>query len=311
MINKKIFIFLCICLISLNFKSYAQNTAFIAFKINNQIVTNIDIENEARYLIALNNELNKLDNKKIIEIAKQSIIKETIKRIELVKYFVLDQASPFLDTVIENFYLKLQLNNEEEFAEYLKKYDLTIQSVKKKIEIETTWNQFIMDKYKDQLNIDVNFLKETIASRKTSKISETYKLSEIIFEKNKDQLLEETFEKIKESIEEIGFANTANIYSLSDSAKFGGDIGWVTGESLSSKISVSIKKLEIKNYTPPIQIGNNFLILRLDDKKNENIKIDEKKELKKMIAYEQDRQLNQFSKIFFNRIKINTNISEL
>ena len=277
MINKKIFILLCICLISLNSKSYSQNSAFIAFKINNQIVTNIDIENEARYLIALNNQLNKLDNKKIIEIAKQSIIKETVKRIELVKYFVLDQKNPFLDTVIENFYLKLQLNSEEEFAEYLKKYDLTIQSVKKKIEIENTWNQFIMDKYKDQLNIDINFLKEKIASRKTSKKSEAYKLSEIIFEKNKDQSLEETIEKIKESIEEIGFANTANIYSLSDSAKFGGDIGWVSGENLSSKISVTIKKLEIKNYTSPIQLGNNFLILRLEDKKNENIKIDEKK----------------------------------
>ena len=310
MINKKVLIF-AIIIIILNFKTFAQSDVFIAYKVNNEIITNLDIKNESRYLIALNNQLKNLPDEQILKIAKESIVREKIKKIELIKYYNLDQKNPFIDKVIKNFYLKLKLNNRTEFEEYLNNYGLTINDVKKKIEIESSWNQLIYDRYNNQININEKKLKKRIEIKKASENKISYLLSEIIFEKNTGQSLDKKEKLINESIKEIGFKNTANIYSVSDSSKFGGDIGWIEKEKLSSKLTKTIKDLMIGEHTKPILIGNAFLILKLENTKKEKIKIDEKKELNKLIIFEQNRQLAQFSKIYFNKIKINTNISEL
>jgi len=311
MINKKILIIIVILIINLNFKSHTSESVFVQYKINDEIITNIDVENESRYLIALNNELKKLSDKKILEIAKISIIKETIKKIELMKYFKLDQKNPVLDSVIKNFYLKLELNNEDEFMKYLSNYNLTIQDIKKKIEVETVWNQLIYEKFKNQLNIDENALRNRINTNTISKEKIEYLLSEIIFDKKKNESLNEKMKQINESITDIGFKNTANIYSVSDSAKFGGVIGWVNEDNLSKKIIKIIKELKIGEYSKKIQLGNSFLILKIDNIRKENVEIDKKKEFDKMVKFEKNRQLEKFSKIYYNKIKINTAISEL
>jgi len=311
MINKKILILIIILIINLNFKSYSIEGVFVKYKINDEIITNIDVENESSYLIALNNELTKLSDTKILEIAKNSIIKETVKKIELLKYFTLNQNNPFLDKVIKDFYLKLQLNNEDEFEKYLSNYNLTIQDIKKKIEIETVWNQLIYEKFKNQVTINNDALKKRINQNIISETNTSYQLSEIIFDKRKDEPLNKTIKKIHQSIMDIGFKNTANIYSVGDSAKFGGDIGWVDEDNLSNKIVNIIKKLKIGEFSKKVQIGNSYLILKVDNIKKEKNKIDKKKEFSKMVLFEQNRQLEKFSKIYYNKIKINTSISEL
>jgi len=298
-------------LIFITFKTYSTENVFVAYKVNDQIITNIDIKNESKYLMALNNQLRNLTDKKILEIAKESIIKEKIKEIELLKYFTLDQSNSLLDKVIKDFYLKLKLNNENEFARYLAEYNLTIDDVKKKVVIETTWNKLIYERYKNQIDIDKDALQKRLINKNKSNTKKIYFLSEIVFEKNKEQPLNEIIEKIYESIEEIGFKNTANIYSISDSAKFGGSIGWIEEENISKKIIKITQNLKVNTYTKPIKLGNGFIILKLDNVKIEKVKINKKEELDKMIVFESNRQLNQFSKIYFNKIKINTNISEL
>jgi len=309
--SKKILSFVVILLILQNFSSNAENDIFIAYKIENEIITNIDIKNETKYLIALNNQLKNIDKNKILIIATESIVKEKIKEIELLRYYKLNQKNPYLKKIIKDFYLKLNLNNETEFENYLTKYDLTIKDVLRKIEIETVWNQLILEKYKNQINIDVEKLKKKISNKKISKKKISYLLSEIVFEKKNNQSLNEIVKKIDLSINEIGFENTANLYSISDSAKFGGKIGWIEKENLMKKISDSVSKLKVGNHTKPIQVGSNFLVIKLQDIKENLMKIDEDKELKKFIAYEQNRQLDQFSKVYFNKVKLNTNISEL
>jgi len=310
--KKKITILLLFLLLfSLNLKSYSKEDVFITHKINAEIITNIDIENEAKYLLALNNQLKNLSKIKILKIATDSIIKETIKKNEVNKYYTLDQKNSFLDTVIKDFYTKLNLTNVSEFEKYLSDYDLTIKDVKKKIEIETTWNQLIFTKFKNQINIDNEKLKKRVGYKNTTENRKLFLLSEIVFEKDKVKTVSEIRKTIDESIAEIGFKNTANIYSISDSAKFGGDIGWIEEEKLSNKLSKEIQGLIIGDTTKPINIGNGFLILKIEDIKNKKIKIDKKKELAKMILFEQNRQMEQFSKIYFNKIKINTIISAL
>ena len=308
---KKIIIFSILFSVFFHLKVFAQTKIHIVYKINNEIITNIDIKDEAKYLVALNNQLKNLDNKVINKIATESIIRETIKKIELVKYFKLGQKNELLENIIKNFYMKLGLTNITQFETYLEGYNLTLNDVQKKIEVEATWNKLIFEKYKDLIEVDTSSLKEKISKNKKLAYKKKYNLSEILFEKNKEQTIAEKFKKIEESIIEIGFKNTANIYSVSDSSKFGGEIGWVDQRNLSKKILLELEKIKINEYTKPIQLNNNFLIIKIENIKKEKIKIDKKKELNQMTQFETNRQLENYSKIYYNRIKINTTINEL
>lgn len=306
-LNKIIIILISFLIISQ--KTLAESTVSIIYKINQEIITSIDIENEEAYLISLNNQLEDLDKKKRYLLAKNSILREYIKRIEISKYFILDQKDPIIEKIINDFIIKLNLENRSAFEEHLANYNLTIDDIKKKIEIETIWNQLIYKKYSNQLKIDEKKFEEKIKNQKNLKT--LFSLSEIIFNKSSDQRLDDKVDIINQSITEIGFKNTANIYSISDSAKFGGDIGWIDKKNLSKNILTALEQINTNEHTAPIPITNGFLILKLKEIKSEESKINFDEELDKMIRYETDNQLNTYSKIYYNKIKINTIINEL
>ena len=306
-LNKIIIILISFLIISQ--KTLAESTVSIIYKINQEIITSIDIENEEAYLISLNNQLEDLDKKKRYLLAKNSILREYIKRIEISKYFILDQKDPIIEKIINDFIIKLNLENRSAFEEHLANYNLTIDDIKKKIEIETIWNQLIYKKYSNQLKIDEKKFEEKIKNQKNLKT--LFSLSEIVFNKSSDQRLDDKVDIINQSITEIGFKNTANIYSISDSAKFGGDIGWIDKKNLSKNILTALEQINTNEHTAPIPITNGFLILKLKEIKSEETEIDFGEELDKMIRYETDNQLNTYSKIYYNKIKINTIINEL
>lgn len=307
--NKFKFITLVVIFINLSLSLMAE--IYITHKVNGEAITNIDIKKESQYLIALNNQLKNLKRERIEKIAEESLIKEKIKKIELTKYFEFNQNKSILDIIIKEFYTKLSLDNEKQFEKYLGSYDLKIEEVRTKLEIETLWNKLIFEKYKNQINIDEKELESKILKKKELINEKIYQLSEIIFKKDNNKTIVQITEEIKKSVSEVGFKNTANIFSLSDSSKFGGNIGWVKEKNLSKKIYKEINTLKIGDLSEAIQVGNNFLILKINNIKIEKIKTDKNKELQKIIEFEKNRQLNQFSMIYFNKIQINTNVEKL
>jgi len=307
----KIKIILILLLLIINKVSYAKEKVFIIYNINNDLITNVDLKKEAQYLIALNNQLKNLSTNKMLNIAKDSILRETVKKIEIEKYFDLETNNPIVDNYIKNFYTKLNFNNEMEFQEYLQGNGLTMNFVKKKIQIEVEWNKLIYSKFKNQINIDEEKIRKAILLDKNEEKEKLYLLSEIVFEIDNQNNLNEKKDNINKSIKEIGFKNSANIYSISDSSKFGGQIGWVSEKDLSKKIFTKINNLKVGEQTLPINMGASFLILKIDDVKFEKKLIDVKQVLNNKIEIETERQLQRFSKIYFNQVKINTNINEL
>ena len=295
----------------INLNSHSISEIYIKYKIEDKIITNIDIKDEAKYLLALNSQLKNIDKNQLAKISEQSIIRETIKKIELLKYFVINIDNPLLDSIIKDFYVKLNLKNIKEFEAYLKAQNLEIGIIKKKIAVEATWNKLIYDKYNSQVNIDMDELKKRIGQQAKMKNKKLINLSEIIFERSQKSGLEEQSKKIFESIKEIGFKNTANIYSISSSAKFGGSIGWIQERNLSEEIIKTIKNMKPGELSKPININNSFLILKINDIKQEKKIINKKVALEKLINFEQNKQLEQFSKIHFNKVKINIRINEL
>ncbi len=286
--------------------------SFIEFKINDEIVTNIDLDTEYRYLIALNNELRNTDEDTLKKLSRESIIKEKIKKNELKKYYQLKGSSDYLDEVIKVFYEKVGMKNIEEFRNYLNEYDLDLDIVRNKIEIEMLWNKLIGLKYSNQLNINKEFLEKQVEKQfdKNEFITE-YELSEIMFQTTGDISFSNKLNLILKDVEEQGFKNAANIHSISDSSKFGGKIGWLDEKQLSQSIFDAIQNLEIGKISKPVRVANGFLILKIDNKKQKKIIMDKKKLLEKAIQYETTKQYNQFSIIYYNKIKLNSVISEL
>ena len=305
------FILFLFLLLVISFKSSTAENFYIVYKVNNEIITNSDVEKEYRYLVSLNNQLKNLEKQKIIELSKESALREKIKKIELIKYFDLKTININIDNYLENFYRNLNIKNKKEFEEYLQSNNISLNYVQKKIEIEILWNQLIYDRYIGQINIDRNQLKEKVKKLISTKKQKKYSLSEILFDIENNSNFEKKLENINQSISEIGFKNTANIYSISDSSKFGGKIGWIEEQKLSTKILEQLKALEVGQYTSPVQVGSSFLILKIEEIKYENAIINEDEELNKMIQFETSKQLDQFSKIFYEKIKINSFINEL
>ena len=300
-----ILILLILCNVSL-----AKEKVFIALTIEDQIITNHDINKESDYLKILNPNLNQLANDQVYEIAKNSLINEIIKKNEIKKVLNFDQESVYLNDYIKDFYTKLNFENETELKNYLISIsNYTFNQIKEKIKTEVMWNELIYLKYNDQVNINKSKLLRRIEDLK-DKTRKEFKLSEIVFKNKKNNELDLEINKIKSSINEIGFKNTANIYSISESAKLGGDIGWINENNLSEKIFNMIVNLQKNEVSDVIQIGNNYLLLKIDDIRLINIPINQEEELKKMTIFETNKQLNQFSKIFFDKAKINYTINE-
>ena len=287
----------------------ANSEIFIVAKVNQEIITNVDLNFEERYLVSLNPNLKKLDQNQINEYAKDSLINERVKKIEIEKRFQIVPNETLLSNVISDIYTSIGISSLKEFENYLSQNNVDIQRVKEKISIEIAWNDLIVKTFENEIEIDQNALNKELEKFEDKEIDNVL-LSEIIFTVNDKKELELKYEAISKSINEIGFEESARIYSLSDSKKSGGSLGWIYKNQLSKEIKDELKDLNIGDFTKPIITSGGFLILKINDIKTENIKIDKKAQLKKMVKFEKERQLTRFSTLYYKRIYNNIEIDE-
>ena len=303
LINKfflKRFFFLFILYLSNNSTVIAIEGKII-IKIENEIITNLDIDNERIYLSILNPNLINIDKQNLYLISKNSLIREKIKLAEISKYKLNKINDEYLEKVIKSIYLKIGINNKQEFISYIESYDLSLSTIKEKLINEALWNQLIYQKYFSKVKIDIDKIKSDILSKKS--ITNSYLLSEILYSVDKKDESRQIEKKINESIKKNGFENTASIFSISESSKTGGKLGWIDEDSMSNEIKQKIINLDIGEITKPIVVPGGFLILKIENKKEIKNKINIETELEKRIQFLQNAQLNQFSNIYFMKIK--------
>ena len=302
----KIFFVLILSMVTLK---TAYSEIFIVAKINDEIITNLDLDFEKRYLVSLNPNLNKLDKKRITEYAKNSLINERVKKIEINRVTKITTNETLLSKVITDIYSSIGISSLKEFESYLSKNNVDMEKVKEKILIEIAWNNLIVKIFENEIEIDKDSMIKELEKFNKQKVDNLL-LSEIIFTINEKKELKPKYEEIEKSINEIGFEETARIYSLSDSKKSGGNLGWIYKNQLSKEIKDEINKIKIGDFTKPIIASGGFLILKLNDMKSENIEIDRDAQLKKMIEFEKERQLTRFSTLYYKRIYNSTEIDE-
>ena len=304
-------IFLSIFFISGNI--IASQKIQILYKINNSLVTNIDIDNESNYLISLNTKLKDLDKNEIFEIAKESLIREKIKLNEIKKFFILEkyENNQLIQNIIKNLYTNLNLNNLIEFENYLGTFDISINEVKEKLKIEILWNQLISRKFQNQINIDEKKIRQNVKNEKMNyKEIIEYDLSEIVLAPQNEKEFGEEIKKIIETINMYGFETAATKFSISDTSKLGGNIGKIKENQLSKDLKKEIQKLKVNEFSKPININNKYLIIKVNQKRIINEEFDENQIVKEIIEIEKNKQYQNFSQIYFNKIKLNTQINE-
>ncbi len=307
--KNKILIFI---IIFFNLATWLNSSSiFITAEVQNEIITNIDIEDERRYLLFLNPKLKNLQKNKIDKIAFNSLVTEIIKKKELKKFYNLDNQNKIIDVVEQSFLKSKNLKNKNEFKDLLKKKKLDYDLMRNKLQIEALWNRLVYEKYSKNLNINEVELRNNIINQFNSKKRKNeYNLSEILFTESVSEDFEIMYNKVIQSIGEIGFENSANIFSVSNTAKNGGLIGWVNELQLNNQIKKNIENLNVNEVSNPIRVSNGYLLIKVNNKRELKEKINIEQELKKLIKLETNRQLSNFSMILFKRLRKNIKINE-
>ena len=309
MSKKKILIYFALILFIIN--GYANSIENkILVKIENEIITSIDIDNEYKYLLALNPGIKNLNEDDKIKFSKKSIIQEKIKKIEIEKNFNNPNIPPeFLEQILRSVYSKIGIESLDNFKKYLINKNINFKDVKNKLVIEALWNELILIKFSSKIKINEKKLKKKINDN--NKFLKSYLFSEIFFDISNLNDLNDKFLEITNVINNKGFDFAVLKYSISPTSKLGGKLDWINENSLNKNIKSAINNLKKNEFTKPIVVPGGFLILKINDIKNTKVEIDIEKEFIKLKNYEKNNQLNQYSKIYFNKIKKNLKISEL
>ena len=299
--------YLCLIFLVLLFSSisnilYSENKTEILYKINEEIITNIDLENEEKFLIFLNPNLSNLSKDQLLKISKNSLMNRKIKEVELNKIYDFDK-NKLGEKYLQRFIANSKYNSTRELENSLLEYEYLV----KNFHIDNVWREFIYEKFKPQVKINVESLKKQIQNQKTN--YEELNLSEILFKPVADTSFDELTKKIYEEINSLGFEATASVYSISETKKFGGKLGWIKSNQISKEIYAEIKKGDL--ITKPIKTNSGYLILKLNKKRTVEKKVNLEEELQKLINIETDKELNKFGYIYFNKIKKRTFISEI
>lgn len=308
-IQKKKSIILIVLLFLIPDQSFAIKNKII-LKVDNNIITTLDIYEEINNLKFFNKNLSNIDNEEIYQIAINSLTKHEVKKIEILKNFKkieLVNQKP-VENIIQRTYEELGFKELSDFKDELKKNDINFQKYKEKLEVQILWNQIIYQKYNKKINVNEKEILEKIKSRDTK--NKSFNLSEIIFQIEEINNLENFYQEITEYINKFGFENAALKYSISDTAGNGGELGWVDEDLLNDVIVQILNKLENGAITKPIRISSGFLILKKKDIRENDKKIDVKEELVKVINFEKEKQLSSYSNLYFNKVSKDLKINE-
>ena len=307
--KKKIFITFFLLNIFLFNTLASTNSIFIEISIDNEIITNHDLIKESNYLTILNPNLKNLDASRLYNFAKTSLTKEKIKKKEIEKFYDLKKENSIVEDQLKILLKQLRLNDLNQFDQLLSEnINYSINEIKDKIKLEILWNDLIYNKFKGLVKINKDEINSKINQIETKK-EIRYLLSEISLKKNKDEEMLQIYDKIKRSINEIGFNNTATLYSVSESNKFGGKLGWINENNLSENIIKELRLISEGEFTKIISLKDNYLILKVEKRETIQFEIDKNKEIEKIINQKTNEQLNRFSNIYFDKIKINYKIN--
>lgn len=283
---------------------------YIKYKVGEEIITNIDILEEKKYLIFLRPSLKDLSKNEIEKIAENSLKKEIIKKKEIDRIFKDTNDDKLINEIKKSLFKFKNVKSDNEFVNLLKVSDIKYDKIINKMKYEGLWNELIFQKYSPMIKINEEDLKKKLIIKTKNNKKYEYNLSELLFETNDYESLNKKYKEILEYIKTNNFKIATSRYSIANSSKVGGEIGWIKETLLSNNLNTILSKMKVNQISKPIKFPNGYLILKINGKKEIIQKIDVNKELKDVINYEKNKQLSQFSLLYYKKLKSNTVINE-
>ena len=282
----------------------------IRYKVGNEIITNIDVSNEKDYLTFLRPNLNNLANNELLKISEDSLIRDLIKKKEINSVFKDVNNKTIIKEIEKTLFRFKNVKTKSEFLNLLKDTNIEYEKIVEKMKYEALWNELIFQKYNSLIKIDENKLRLELKAKISNNIKFEYNISELLFEVEKNENLNKKYDEILNFIKLNDFKTAASKYSIANSANIGGEIGWIKETLLSKNLNSLIGNLKKSEITNPIKYPTGYLLIKLNGKKEIKQSINLDKELKELINFEKNKQLNQFSLLFYKKLKQNTKINE-
>ena len=280
----------------------------ILVKVNNEIITSVDILNEIKFLSYANKEFINIEKNQQIQIAKNSLIKDKIKSLEILKFKTnLNLEDENFEKIMKNYFRNQNIENLKDLETLINDKNLDMEFVREKISIDSFWKALIYEEFNRNVKIDETEIKKNILEKEKQK---EYLLSEIVFTLNKEEKLGQKLEKITNIIKKRNFTEAALNFSISDTSGNGGDLGWIKENVLNKKIKIELKNINTGEFTSPITIPGGFLILYKKDSREIKNTLDVNDEIKIIVNRKTNDQLNRFSNIYLKKLRKNIQINE-
>ena len=280
MINEKIFTGFLISIFSLTTTVNANsNENFIVTKVGKKIITNLDVKNKLlSTLIIAGEDINQKNIDGLKKETLKSLISLRLKEIELSEFnYKIPQQQ------INSFLAQISKNNIQELQNNFINYNVDFEVFITNIETEIKWRQFIYKNYADKIEIDDEAVDNEVNKILNSQSikNKELNLSEIVISQN-DNNNDEIIAKIFDEIKTNGFEKTAVKFSITNSSKESGNLGWINEKALSEEIFNILKNMDINQISKPIFQANSILFLKINGKRELNKDLDKLK-LKKIL----------------------------
>ena len=300
------YIFLIFFLFS-NTSAYSNIDNSVIISVGNTPITYLDLVKEMKLIsIISKNKINEKNKEQIKKIAIQSLIKRKIKEIEITKYNIENYNQKDLEKLILNTSQNLGLDKNG-FKMLMKNHNLSYTNLTKRFEIDLRWNTLIFELYKNKISLNMSEVEEKINSEiEKLESNRKFLLSEIEIPKEGTEI---TVDKVISNIKKEGFENTAKKFSISQSAEYGGNIGWIDEKKLSKKINDNIKNLKTDELSKPIFFENTIVIFKKMGEKVYEKNIQEIKN--RIVKIEKQKKLQMFSNSHFSNLERTTQVNFL
>ena len=271
--------------------------------VGNKAITKSDIINEIKVILILNNKSYSDDErKKLHQMAIKAIIKRSIKQIEIEKNNFLE----FNQQDLKKELLRVA-NNINVDVDTLKNIcasnELDFSIIENQIKTELLWNSLIFQLYKNRISINLKEIDEQLKLIQNKKEIEEYLISEIVIKTVEKSKLESAIRELKNKIKIEGFESVAINLSISDSARRGGDLGWINENLISKKLLSPIANTPVGNISEPILLPNGILIFQVRNKRKVEKNINLEKTKNELVNSEKERILNMHSSSHYSNVR--------
>jgi peptidyl-prolyl cis-trans isomerase SurA len=303
---KKLFLLILVLFLSAETNAGIKDSLFVS--VENKAITNLDINNEVKTILIITGKTFTSDQKdKLQSLAVQSIVRRSIKKIEIEKYEGLNFNEEELKSELVRYASNLKVNVDS-FKNIFEQNNIKFSRIVDQLKTELLWNSLIFQIYRDRLTVNNAEVDEQLKLAKKKNYTEDYLVSEIIIKTPEKEYIESEINNLINQIKTNGFEDAAINLSIAETALKGGNLGWINENVISKNFKDKIIKTKVGDISEPIFLQGAILIFKVRDKRRIVQEINIERTKKNIINAEKTKILRMYSLSHYEKVKKSVSI---